>query len=168
MSGRLDLLGTIKSLQENIHQVTIEDIIDNYAAETSTIKNFKHIFLSMLATIYQKLSNFEDEQELAGNLTDMAIHIFTAESALLRLKKLAQKNHTDLSLTEDIVRLFLYKASDKIFQAAKEVINSYCNGKEHGQLTTQLRQLNQTQIFNTKEARRRIADKMVKQGKYCF
>jgi len=168
MSGRLDLLGTIKSLQENISNVAIENIIDKYSGETSIVKNFKHIFLTILATVYHRVKNFEDEQELAGNLSDMATSIFAAESALLRLKKLAQRNHTNLSVTEDIVKLFLYKASNKIFQSAKDIINSYCTGKEYSQLNAQLKQINQTQIFNTKEARRRIADKMVQEGKYCF
>jgi len=169
MNGRLDLLGAIKSLQKNTEvNSNTEDEIFGYTEESAVIKNFKHIFLLILATVYQKVKDFEEEQELTGNLADIAINIFTSESALLRLKRLAQKNNTDISATEDIVRVFLYTSSDKIFRTAKEIITNFCQGKEYGQMISQLKQLTQTSIFNTKEARRRITAKMVQEGKYCF
>lgn len=166
MNGRLDLQGAIKNLQKNIEPAIVEE--DHYSEESALLKNFKRIFLLVLATVYQKVKDFEDEQELTANLSDIANNIFTSESALLRLKKLSQKSVADISCTEDIVRVFLYTCCDNIFRTAKDIITNFCQGKEYNQMINQLKVLVQTPAFNTKNARRRITDKMVQEGKYCF
>jgi hypothetical protein len=101
------------------------------------------------------------------NIADMAIETFNAESVLLRVMKIADKG-TAATEHFDIMRTYLYDAADKVNKAGKDAINSFAEGDEQRMILMGLKRFTKADPFNSKEARRRIADKMIAEAKYCF
>jgi hypothetical protein len=66
---------------------------------------------------------------------------------------------------KDILNVFLYDASNEIYKAGIDAVNSF-NGEE--KLIHAINELTITPMFNVKDARRRLADKMIEENKYCF
>jgi hypothetical protein len=81
--------------------------------------------------------------------------------------KLAQKNGEEAtSLQADIMRTYLYDAADKINKAGKDALNSFADGDELRMMHIGLKRFTKVDPFNTKEARRRIADKLIADDGY--
>jgi hypothetical protein len=103
------------------------------------------------------------------NISDMAIEAFNAESVLLRVMKMADKmDEASLEPYLDIARTYLYDAADKINKSGKDAINAFAEGDEQRMILMGLKRFTKADPFNAKEARRKIADKMIAENKYCF
>ncbi len=103
------------------------------------------------------------------NLADMAIETFNAESVLLRVMKMTeQKGETAIRDYVDMMRTYLYDAADKVNKSGKDAINAFAEGDEQRMILMGLKRFTKAEPFNSKDARRRIADKMIEEGKYCF
>ncbi len=68
----------------------------------------------------------------------------------------------------DIMRTYLYDSADKVNKSGKDAINSFAEGDEQRMILMGLKRFTKAEPFNCKDARRRIADKMISEGKYCF
>jgi hypothetical protein len=68
----------------------------------------------------------------------------------------------------DILRVYINDAADRILIAGKEAINSFAQGDEQRMMLMGLKRFTKTQPLNTKDARRRIAAKLISENKYCF
>ena len=79
-----------------------------------------------------------------------------------------QRGETACQLQLDIMRTYLYDAADKVNKSGKDAINSFADGDEQRMILMGLKRFTKAESFNCKDARRRIADKMVIEGKYCF
>ncbi|HXL54672.1 MAG TPA: hypothetical protein VN958_00355, partial [Chitinophagaceae bacterium] len=100
---------------------------------------------------------------------DMAIDTYNAESALLRVIKLTETyGETAAALQTDIMRTYLYDAADRINKAGKDALNAFADGDELRMMHIGLKRFTKVEPFNTKDARRRIADKMIAENKYCY
>jgi hypothetical protein len=66
------------------------------------------------------------------------------------------------------MRVYLYDAADRIHKAGKDAINSFSEGDEQRLLLMGIKRFTKTAPFNAKEARRRIAAKLLNENKYCF
>jgi len=53
-------------------------------------------------------------------------------------------------------------------KAGKDAINSFAAGDEQRMILMGLKRFTKAESFNSKEARRAIADKMINEGKYSF
>lgn len=103
------------------------------------------------------------------NIADMAIEVFNAESILLRVMKISDKlGETNSQHYLDMVRTYLFDAADRVNKCGKDAINSFADGDEQRMMLMGLRRFTKAEPFNTKEARRRIADRMISENKYSF
>ncbi|MEO8582293.1 MAG: acyl-CoA dehydrogenase family protein [Flavitalea sp.] len=170
MKGRLDLMGAAMNVSKELMSIPDFNNDDQgiFAAEKKQIINFKKAILMTAGGAAQKLmAKMESEQEVLMNIADMAIETFTAESALLRLIKLSErKGETAYRYEQDIVQTCLYNAADKINKCGKDAINSFADGDEHRIMLLGLKRFTKTPAYNVKDARRRIADKLIGEGKY--
>ena len=170
MKGRLDLMGPAMSVQKEL--MSIPDFGDSeetfFSKELKTVANFKKAILMISGGAVQKLmAKIENEQEILMNIADMAIETFNAESALLRLMKLSQKNGEDAVQFElDITKTYITDAADKINKFGKDAINSFAEGDEQRMMLLGLKRFTKTEPYNVKEARRRIAGKLIADGAY--
>jgi alkylation response protein AidB-like acyl-CoA dehydrogenase len=172
MGGRLDMMGPAMSVQKELMSIPDFGAEDEapFAREKKLVANLKKAILMAAGAAVQKLMmKIENEQEVLMNLADMAIETFNAESALLRVMKMTdQQGETATQLYQDMLRTYLYDAADKVNKSGKDAINAFADGDEQRMILMGLKRFTKAEPFNTKDARRRIADKMIAEGKYCF
>ncbi len=172
MKGKLDLMTPAMNVSKEL--MSIPDFGDQdetaFAAEKKTIVNMKKAVLMVAGAAVQKLMmQLQQEQEIIMNIADMAILTFNAESALLRLMKLqATKSDEQTTIESDMVHCYFIDAIDKLNKAGKDALNAFAEGDELRMMLLGLKRFTKTQPFNTKEARRRIAQHLINQNKYCF
>ena len=171
MGGRLDLMGPAMGVQKEL--MSIPDFSEDdtpFAAERKLIANLKKAILMTSGAAVQKLMmKIESEQEILMNISDMAIETFNAESVLLRVMKMVEeKGEAASQIYLDMMRTYLYDAADRVNKSGKDAINSFADGDEQKMILIGLKRFTKAEPFNTKVARRRIADQMIAVGKYCF
>lgn len=172
MKGKLDLMGPAMNVQKELMSIpqfgNEED--GAFSKEQKVIANMKKCILMVAGAAVQKLLNdLSKEEEIIMNIADMAIETFVSESTLLRVIKLADKKGED-NVKEHIamMRCYLNDAVDKVAKAGKEAINAFATGDEQKMMLLGLRRFTKTEPFDSKDARRLIADKLIAGGKYCF
>lgn len=172
MGGRLDLMGPAMAVQKELMSIPDFGAEDEaaFSAEKKLVANLKKAILMTSGAAVQKLMMAIDkEQEILMNLADMAIQVYHAESVLLRTMKLvAQKGEANCRSELDIMRTFLYDAADRVNKHGKDAINSFAEGDELRMILMGLKRFTKAEPFNSKAARRRLADDMIEAGKYCF
>ncbi len=172
MGGRLDLMGPAMSVQKELMSIpdfSSDDEIP-FAKEKKLVANLKKAILMAAGAAVQKLMmKIENEQEVLMNLADMAIETFNAESVLLRVMNMTDRQgEAATQLYQDMMRIYLYDAADKVNKSGKDAINAFADGDEQRMILMGLKRFTKAEAFNSKDARRRIADKMIVEGKYCF
>ena len=172
MKGKLDLMGPAMAVQKEL--MSIPDFgageEGDFANELKYIAQFKKAILMVAGAAVQKLMmQLEKEQEVLMNIADMAIETFHAESALLRTMKLAgQKGLEAVSIERDVMQTYLYDAADRINKAGKDALNSFASGDELNMMHIGLKRFTKVAPFNSKDARRRICDKVLADPNYFF
>jgi hypothetical protein len=172
MQGRLDLMGPAMAVQKELMSIPDFGADDEapFSREKKLVVNLKKAILLTAGAAVQKLMmKIENEQEALMNIADMAIETFNAESILLRVMKMVdQKGKAACQLYLDMMHTYLYDAADKVNKSGKDAINSFADGDEQRMILIGLKRFTKAEPFNSKDARRRIADKMIAEGKYCF
>jgi len=172
MKGKLDLMGPAMAVQKELMSIPDFGAEEEgaFAKELKYIANFKKAILMVAGAAVQKLMmQLEKEQEVLMNIADMAIETYNAESALLRVMKLSeQKGEAAVKLQTDIMRTYLYDAADRINKAGKDALNSFADGDELRMMHIGLKRFTKVEPFNTKDARRRICEKLVADNGYHF
>lgn len=172
MGGRLDLMGPAMNVSKELMSIPDFGAEDEapFAKEKKLVANLKKAILLAAGAAVQKLMmKIESEQEVLMNLADMAIETFNAESVLLRVMKMVdQQGETTTQLYQDMMRTYLFDAADKVNKSGKDAINAFADGDEQRMILMGLKRFTKAEPFNTKDARRRIADKMIAESKYCF
>ncbi len=138
--------------------------------EHQLVSNFKKVILITAGAAAQKcMMQLESEQEILMHIADMIIYTYAAESALMHTLKLKDTlGEQSISLYKDITQTYLYDAADKIHKHAKDAINAFAEGDEQRMLLLGVKRFTKTDPFNTKRARRSIAEKLIQEKKYCF
>ncbi|MEZ5033893.1 MAG: acyl-CoA dehydrogenase family protein [Chitinophagaceae bacterium] len=172
MKGRLDLMGPAAAVQKELMSIPDFGSGDEmpFAAEKKLIANLKKSILMTAGAAVQKLMmKIDNEQEVLMHIADMAIETFNAESVFLRVMKMIEaKGEAASSLHIDMMRTYLYDAADRINKSGKDAINAFAEGDEQRMILMGLKRFTKAAPFNSKDARRRIADKMIETKKYCF
>lgn len=172
MGGRLDLMGPAMNVQKELMSIPDFGAEDDaqFAKELKLVANFKKAILMTAGAAVQKLMmKIENEQEVLMNLADMAIETFNAESVLLRVMKMTeQRGEAAIKLYQDIMRTYLYDAADRINKSGKDAVNAFAEGDEQRMILMGLKRFTKADPFNVKDARRRIADSMIAEGRYSF
>ena len=170
MKGKLDLMGPAMAVSKELMSIPEfgNDDETPFAKERKTIVNMKKSILMVAGAAVQKLMmKIQDEQEILMNIADMAIETFEAESVLLRIMKMVDKQGEDASQAQiDMMRCYLNDAVDKVNKAGKEAINAFAGGDEQRMMLLGLKRFTKTEPFNSKDARRRIAERLIAENKY--
>ena len=107
------------------------------------------------------------EQEVLSHIADIIIEVYALESALLRTEKLvAARGEHDCVTPVDITRVYASDAADRMEHSARQVVAALADNVEAGSLFAGVRRLASHATFNTVAARRRIADSVIKAGRY--
>lgn len=168
MKGRIDLMKPAMAVQQEL--MSIPDFSEDetpFAAEMKVVENFKKAILMCAGAAAQQLMmQLEHEQEILMNLADMAIDTFQAESVLLRAMKMAANGNPNADVAGDIARTFIYDAADRINHAGKAAVNSFATGDTQRMMLMGIKRFTKASTYNTKDARRRIAAKVIEAERY--
>lgn len=172
MKGKLDLMGPAMAVSKELTRIPDFGELDEtpFAAEKKAIQNMKKAILMVAGAAVQKLMlQLEQEQEILMNIADMAIETFVTESCLLRVMKMTeQQAGADAAAQQDMLHCLLNDAMDKVNKAGKEAINAFAQGDEQRMMLLGLKRFTKMAPFNSKAARRRIADQLIAANKYAW
>jgi len=173
MKGEIDLMGPAMAVGKEIMSIPDFSLTEDetpFAAEKKVIKNLKKAALMVAGAAVQKfMMKLSDEQEILMNVADMAIEIYAAESAILRTEKLIGiKGEKACALQKDLAMCYLHEAVEKVNAAGKAAIMGFAEGDELRVMLMGLKRFTKIEPFNTKNARRRVADAMISENKYVF
>jgi hypothetical protein len=170
MKGELDLMGPAQKVAGEL--MSIPELGDGddglFAAEHRYLKNFKKAALMVAGSAAQKLAmSLAKEQEVLMNIADILIAVYTAESALLRAEKMVGvKGEAACASQIDMVKVYFQDCADNIWKWGKDAIASFAEGDELRMMNLGIKRFTKTEVFNSKEARRRIAQVIVDENKY--
>jgi alkylation response protein AidB-like acyl-CoA dehydrogenase len=172
MKGKLDLMGPAMNVQKELMSIPDfgNDDDSAFSKERKVISNLKKCILMVAGAAVQKLmKDLSSEEEIIMNIADMAIETFVLESMLLRVIKLTDKTGEENAKVQiAMIKCYLNDAADKVAKAGNEAINAFAEGDEQKMMLLGLKRFTKTEPFNSKNARRMIADKLIEEGKYVF
>lgn len=172
MKGDLDLMGPAQEVAKEL--LSIPDFgagsDDVFEQAYEMVQKFKKAVLMVAGSAAQKLMmSLAKEQEILMNISDMAIETYVAESLLLRVEKLAKSRDKESMLEQiEMMKVYFYDVADKINKYGKDAINSFAEGDELKVMHTGLKRFTKQHLFNVKESRRAIAEKIISENNYCF
>ncbi|HEY0678049.1 MAG TPA: acyl-CoA dehydrogenase family protein [Chitinophagaceae bacterium] len=172
MKGRLDVMGPAMKVAQELMSIPDFGNDDDvpFAKEKKLIVNLKKAILMTAGAAVQKLMmKIEQEQEVLMSIADMAIDTFNAESALLRAMKISdQRGEAAAQVYIDMMKVYLTDAADRVNKNGKDAVNAFAEGDEQRMMLLGLKRFTKAEPFNTKEARRRIADRLISENKYAL
>lgn len=172
MKGELDLMGPAMAVSKEIMSIPEmgEEEEGLFVAEKKVLRNLKKAILMVAGAAVQKfMLKLSHEQEIIMNIADMVIEVYASESALLRTEKLiSQRGEEACAHQKDMTLLYLNDAVDRINTAGKNAINSFAEGDEQRVMLMGLKRFTKIAPINTKETRRRIAERLIAENKYIF
>lgn len=173
MKGEINIFDPAMAVSKELISVPSFETIDTselFAAEKEVLKKLKKVFLMVGGKAAMTLQDkIEDEQEIMMNLADVMIEIYASESTILRTEKLVSMKGEEACKNQiAMAQIYLSEAVDKINVAAKEAIGSFTKGDEQKVMLMGLKRFTKSELYNTKELRRQVADYMIDQGKYPF
>lgn len=174
MKGHVDVLTPAMAVKEELMSIPSFDTPDYselFSEEKNIVKNLKKLFLMVAGATLQKYGEkVEQQQQLMLAASDIMIQIYLAESAILRAEKMAKKEGEN-NVKEHIAmaKLNLFHAIDVIETAGKHSIISISTGDEQRMMLMGLkRYIKYVNMPNIIELRHIIAEKIIKENKYCF
>jgi len=172
LKGDFDLFAKASALVADLASINHQNKPgESYFEEKSRIlKNFKNL---ILIVIHGASTHFDKklmlEQEVLNNLADMIIEVYIAESMALRIQKMEDRKGIDASgIYRSMLDVFIYDAADKIRKAAADAINSFISPELHATYKNAIDTLVNLPGVNVKEARRKVADKLIEDNVYKF
>lgn len=172
MKGEIDLMGPATNVANELLAIPdfAEDDQTPFATEKKLIANLKKAGLLIAGAAVQKLMMYlAKEEEILMNIADIIGYVYVAESVLLRAEKIFHTQGEDAAaLPTDMARVYLYTSLDKVHAAGKEALYSFGEGDELKMMLMGLRRFTKAEPFNVKDARQRIAKKLIDENRYMF
>ena len=172
LKGDIDLLGPAQKVAGELMSIPDMGEQDDslFAKEKGYLRGFKKACLMVAGAAVKKLmTQLQTEQEIVMNVADMLIEVYVGESLQLRVEKLVNVNGEEAcSLQLDMLRTWLSDSAERIHKAGRDAIYAFAEGDEQKMMLNGIKRFTKTDPFNSKNARRRIAAKMLAENKYCF
>jgi butyryl-CoA dehydrogenase len=139
-----------------------------FTSERDLLTRGKRLVMSILPRAQSRFGeSLTNEQELLGFIADMIIELYAVESGVLRTEKLLlNRNKDSCAVPIDITRVYAADAFDRLQHAAKQAANAMPDDSEYGALISDIRSLSDQAPFDAVAARRRIADSVIRTGRY--
>jgi len=151
-------------------EIKVPDGAGYFDEKRAYVRNFKKIALLLMGTLSEKYERkFLHEQEILMNISDVIMMVYSAESAMLRGEKLEMMDGiANMDLIKDILDIYIYDCADSIGKNARDAINSFVTGDDREIMLERILVLSKVAPVNVKDARRRIAHKVIEENRYCF
>ena len=145
-----------------------QEVVGTFTSERDLLTRGKRLMISLLTRAQNCFgASLTNEQEILGFIADMIIELYAVESGVLRTEKLLLNRDEDsCAVPIDITRVYAGDAFDRIQHAAKQAANALPSDREQGALISDIRSLSNQAPFDAVAARRRIADAVIRAGRY--
>jgi alkylation response protein AidB-like acyl-CoA dehydrogenase len=173
MKGKIDLMSPAMAITKELMSMpdmSMPDSEDIFGAERKALRNAKKAFLLVAGSAVQKLmTKLEHEQEILIHASDVLNDILTMESAMLRAEKLVNLHGLEASqIYVDMVKCFFFDAMDRINVNGRQGLAAFAEGDELRMMLMGLKRFTKYEMINTKNIRRKVADKLIAENGYCF
>jgi len=170
MKGEFDLFGEAEKLYTVLDNITDGKTEgESYFQEkTRNIKNFKKAILLCIHGATKRFEkNLISEQEVLNNIAEMMMETYVSESLALRVEKMGTLKG-EVSLYKDMLDVNIFDTASIVRKSALEAISTFCTAESCPALTKSIETLTRVECVNVKDARRRIADKLIEDNIYRF
>ena len=170
MKGEFDLYGEAEKLYADLNNITDGSKTgESYFEEKKRyIRNFKKAILLCIHGVTKKFGKgLVNEQEVLNNIAEMMMETYISESMALRVEKLSGSNGY-ASLYKDMLDVNIFDTSDVVRKSALEAISAFSDTETCPALIRAIENLSRVACVNVKDARRRIADKLIEDNEYKF
>ncbi len=169
MKGDFDLFGAAEAIY-NTKAVDAVSGLSGYAEKMEYIRNLKKVALLCIhganATFGKQLVK---EQEVLNNITNVIMDAYVTESLCLRVEKMESMKGADaVSLYVDMLNVNLTDAAARCRKEAMDAVGSFTSGEEAARLNALIDAYTRVPVVNVKEARRRIANRLIEENAYKF
>ncbi len=173
MKGELNLLEPAMAVAKELTSVPsfeTPDMSAPLAKEKEVIKNLKKAVLMAAGKAAETFGpKLDQEQEVLLNLADMLIEVYVAESTILRTEKLMGLYGDEGSAVyQNMAKLYLYEAIQKIKNAGDEAVACFAEGDELRVMLMGMKRFTKMDPYNTKELRQAIADTMIEANAFPY
>jgi hypothetical protein len=173
MKGEIDLMPAAMAVGKEILGVPdfSTDVPEGvFGKEYKVIVNAKKAILMTAGAAIQKFTTeIEHQQEILMGIADMMIEVYVAESALVRVDKLIQREGEEKhQIARECALVYLHEAMDKIANSGREVIMGFAKGDELNVLLMGLKRFTKIDPKNLIESRRMIAEAAIRKNGYIF
>ena len=172
MTNRLPVLDAAEKVAKEFLtlQPKVEKDDEKLSLQKEMVGMSKKIALLVTGAAVQKyMMQLAEEQEILGLISDMVTEVFAMESGLLRALKTMEKFKDEkCQIQKAMVKVYVNEAFDRVEIFAKQALAAIAEGET---LRTQLSALEKITRFtpvNTVMLRRKIADAVIKAGRYPF
>ncbi len=133
-------------------------------------ENFKKVALMLMEAAVNKFERkLVHEQEVLNSIADILMAAYVAESTMLRVQKLESiQTPENFNLYKDILDVYVFDSALLIYKHAMNAIYSINDEELTDKLIKGVSIYTKLDGVNTKDARRRIADKLIEENRYCF
>ncbi|MGB8358683.1 MAG: acyl-CoA dehydrogenase family protein [Bacteroidales bacterium] len=170
LKGDFDLFGEAEKLCAGLADINDgkTDGEDYFRTSMRYIRNFKKIILICIHHATKRFGKeLINEQEVMNNIAEMMMETYISESLALRVEKLSTLKK-DISVYRDMLDVNLFETALILRKSALEAIASFSSPETCTVLLQAVENLTREGCVNVKDARRRIADKLIGDNSYKF
>jgi alkylation response protein AidB-like acyl-CoA dehydrogenase len=169
MKGDFDLYAQAEKIAAELNNITDGKTAgESYFQEkTRYIKNFKKVILLCINGVTKKFGKgLVNEQEVLNNIAEMMMETYVSESLALRVEKMSA-NGTP-SVYKDMLDVNINDTANIVRKSALDAIGAFADNDSCASLIKAVENLTRVSCINVKDARRRIADKLIEDNTYKF
>jgi hypothetical protein len=170
--GELPLMDEAQKILDELPGLEKKEISgdDYFETKNAYVRNFKKVALVLLKTVSDQFSRaLIQEQEILNNISDIIMLVYAGESTMLRIQKAENiRGEEAFKLQRDILDVFIYDASGRIRKLALDTVYSFATGDIRDLLLKGINHFTCVNGINVRDARRRIADMLISENRYCF
>ncbi len=170
LKGDFDLFPQAEKLFEGIDSITDGKVAgeDYFAQKKRYIKNIKKVILLLMHSVSKHFAkNLVNEQEILNNIAEIMMEVYASESLALRAEKL-QSMGKDIKIFKDALDVNMFDTAEVARKMAYEAVYSFADADQAAKLIKAVDTLTKVEGVNVKDARRRIADKLIEDNEYKF
>ncbi|NJC28143.1 acyl-CoA dehydrogenase family protein [Neolewinella antarctica] len=175
MKGALDIATPAWSVQKELAKP--EDntpVTGKFGAELKAVADFKKLILMLVGAAVKgqmdgKL-NLKEEQEILMNIADMLADLLTAESTLLRLRRMEERGtgKQPQELYDAILRVHFHDVNGRMGKNALDAIASFAEGDLLDTFVKGIRRFTKYPPQNVKKLRRIVANDLIAKNEYAI
>ncbi|HBZ20615.1 MAG TPA: acyl-CoA dehydrogenase, partial [Bacteroidales bacterium] len=170
MKGDFDLFGEAEKFFNNLDKIDDgKSPEETYFQEKRRfIRNYKKIILICMHGAIKKFEKgLVNEQEVMNNIAEMMMETYLSESLALRVEKMELLKGSS-QVYRDMLDVNVYDTAFKVRKSASDAVCSFASADSMSGFVNAIELLSKVSCVNIKDARRRIADKLIEDNSYKF